>query len=119
MKLLLVCAVLVTVAYAVDDGNLISSDAVVRHDGKFVYHYELHDGTKVQQRGVHKQITPQNGGEAIEGHYEYVGDDGQTYSVSYVADENGFHPVGAHLPTPPPVPESVIRTLKYIEEHPY
>lgn len=35
---------------------------------------------------------------AVEGQYSYIGDDGQTYSVHYTADENGFQPAGQHIP---------------------
>nr|ACO14885.1 Cuticle protein CP14.6 precursor [Caligus clemensi] len=43
------------------------------------------------------------------GGWEYVGDDGRVYSVRFIADENGFRPVGSHLPTPPPLPPALQR----------
>ncbi|KAH8400964.1 hypothetical protein KR009_002187, partial [Drosophila setifemur] len=36
-----------------------------------------------------------------QGSYSYMSPEGPI-SITYIADENGFQPVGAHLPTPPP-----------------
>lgn len=44
----------------------------------------------------------------------FQGSDGQTYSLSYTADENGFQPKADYIPTPPPVPEAIARALAYL-----
>ncbi|XP_039957924.1 endocuticle structural glycoprotein SgAbd-3 [Bactrocera tryoni] len=119
MKLLLVVCLCITSTLAKEEVQLISNEAMVEYDGKFHYHYELGDGSKASQDGVLKKVDAEHDGESIEGKFAFVADDGKEYLVSYIADENGYQPVGAHLPTPPPVPESVLKTLKYLEEHPY
>jgi hypothetical protein len=73
----------------------------LQHDGTFNYNYESGDGSKAEQNGQLRYVG-ENAGEAIQGQFSYEGDDGQTYSIQYTADENGYRPVGAHLPTPPP-----------------
>lgn len=35
---------------------------------------------------------------AVRGTFTYVDETGTSYTVNYVADENGFQPEGAHLP---------------------
>uniref|UniRef100_A0A0A1XDW4 Endocuticle structural glycoprotein SgAbd-3 n=1 Tax=Zeugodacus cucurbitae TaxID=28588 RepID=A0A0A1XDW4_ZEUCU len=85
----------------------------------FTHSYELGDGSKASQDGFLKKVDTEHEGESIEGKFAFVADDGKEYLVTYIADENGYQPQGEHLPTPPPVPESVLKTLKYLEEHPY
>jgi Insect cuticle protein len=68
-------------------------------DGSYSYSYEASNGIKVEEQGTADQV--------VTGSYSYTGPDGQTYTVTYVADANGFQPQGEHLPTPPPIPEAI------------
>ncbi|GBP79352.1 Cuticle protein 3 [Eumeta japonica] len=77
------------------------------NDHGYQFGYETENGIKVQETGVKqgKSVKAQGG-------YSYTGDDGQVYTVTYTADENGFHAQGAHLPTPPPTPEAILKALE-------
>ncbi|KAL1138383.1 hypothetical protein AAG570_008447 [Ranatra chinensis] len=96
---------------------IVSLDNTVNHDGSYRYSYEGGDGTKAEQQGQLKNIG-EDAGEVSSGSYSYVGDDGKTYSVSYTADETGYHPVAEHLPQPPPIPEAILRSLEYLATAP-
>jgi hypothetical protein len=48
---------------------------------------------------------------APKGSYSFTTPDGVVITVNWVADENGFQATGDHLPTPPPMPEHVVRML--------
>lgn len=61
------------------------------------------------ERGFHKAGPGPEGAQQADGSFSYTAPDGQRISVQYVADENGFRPVGAHLPTPPPIPDAILR----------
>jgi len=93
---------------------IVSQSQTIDGTGAFAYKYESGDGTKEEATGTLKDIqvpkVDENGqkigeepgkGISITGSYSFVGDDGQTYEVKYIADENGFQPQGAHLPQAP------------------
>ncbi|XP_063540641.1 cuticle protein 3-like [Cydia strobilella] len=88
------------------EGNaqILRSDAEVNDRG-FHYAFETDNGIQAEESGQEA-----NGIQA-QGSYSYTGDDGQLYQVRYTADANGFQAQGAHLPTPPPVPEAIARAL--------
>ncbi|XP_072943008.1 uncharacterized protein [Epargyreus clarus] len=78
-----------------------------QNDGDtFAYAFEAENGIYAEENGV-----ATNGVEA-QGGYTYTGDDGQIYSIRYTADQNGFVPQGDHLPTPPPIPEEILKALE-------
>ncbi|XP_077301604.1 endocuticle structural glycoprotein SgAbd-2-like [Arctopsyche grandis] len=79
-------------------------------DGNYAFSYETANGIKAEETG-HAQGESQ----AVQGGFAYTGPDGSQYSISYTADENGFRPVGAHIPTPPPIPEEILRALEQNE----
>ncbi|XP_068149015.1 pupal cuticle protein Edg-78E [Drosophila tropicalis] len=83
----------------------------LKEDGSYNYQYQTSNGIAVQESGV--------GGHYATGSSAYYAPDGQLIQSSYVADENGYRPSGAHLPTPPPIPVAILKALEYIRTHPH
>lgn len=65
--------------------------------------YETSDGSSAQAAGQLKNVGTNEEALNVKGTYSFVADDGQTYSIAYTADENGYQPQGAHLPVAPVV----------------
>uniref|UniRef100_A0A336LZR1 CSON006902 protein n=1 Tax=Culicoides sonorensis TaxID=179676 RepID=A0A336LZR1_CULSO len=98
MKFMIVLVALFAVVLAAEDATVLRYDNDnIGVDG-FKFGFETSDGTKHESSGVLNNVGSEAEALAVKGSYSYVGDDGQTYSVSYVADENGFQPIGAHIP---------------------
>ncbi|WP_439952957.1 chitin-binding domain-containing protein [Acinetobacter pittii] len=62
--------------------------------------------------GSVKVISPEETAQVVQGSYSFTLPDGSVVTRTYVADENGFHAEGADIPTPPPIPEAIARSLE-------
>ncbi|XP_052742333.1 uncharacterized protein LOC112048063 [Bicyclus anynana] len=82
-------------------------------DGSFSYEALGADQTHYVQHSRMENMGSDKEEQVVEGSYSYIGDDGRTYTVHYVADSNGFRATGDHLPVPPPVPEIIQRAVQY------
>ncbi|CAG9795959.1 unnamed protein product [Diatraea saccharalis] len=84
------------------------------NDGhNYQYAYETENGNVLLSSGIKAQEQGQTiHGTQAAGEYSYTGDDGQVYTVTYTADENGFRAQGAHLPTPPPIPDAIAKAIE-------
>lgn len=87
-------------------------------NGSYNFGYETGNGIQVQEEGHLNNAGTESVILEAQGSYSYTDPDGQSYQISYIANENGFQPQGAHLPTAPPIPPEIQRALQYIAEHP-
>ncbi|XP_069967642.1 pupal cuticle protein Edg-78E-like [Bactrocera oleae] len=115
-KLLLVATTLFAFAYAAGDpadthATILKYENEVNADGSYNYAYETSNRIQAQESGV--------GSSYAAGSYSYTSPEGQPIQLTYTADENGYQPKGDHLPTPPPIPDYILRALAYIEAHPF
>ncbi|XP_055632931.1 endocuticle structural glycoprotein SgAbd-2-like [Toxorhynchites rutilus septentrionalis] len=76
------------------------------------YRYLTENNIDVAESGRIENPGSENQVLRAQGYYEFTADDGVRYRVDYTADENGFQAAGAHLPTPPPIPEAILRSLQ-------
>ncbi|KAH8266181.1 hypothetical protein KR038_008532 [Drosophila bunnanda] len=97
MKFLIVFVALFALAVAAPNAEILRSDSDVGPES-FKYDWETSDGQAAQAEGQLNNIGSDHESLAVHGSYRFVGDDGVTYEVKYIADENGFQPQGAHLP---------------------
>ncbi|XP_054738896.1 uncharacterized protein LOC129244988 isoform X1 [Anastrepha obliqua] len=88
----------------------------LNYDGSFSYGYASADGTTAQAQGYVKNLGLGEDVEAqvVQGSYSYTSPEGTPITVRYIADENGFRAEGAHIPTPPPIPDAIAKSLQYI-----
>lgn len=115
-------------AVATTPVQIISQNAVVNADGSFNYSFEASNGIKVEESGYLKPAIDVRAGlgedkndengdsQVIQGSFSYTAPDGTPINLKYIADETGFHPEGAHLPTPPPIPGAIQRALNVLPE---
>ncbi|CAH0724189.1 unnamed protein product, partial [Brenthis ino] len=87
------------------NARILSYDSDLKDDS-YRFSYETENGIKAQEEG--REV---NGIEA-QGGFQYTGDDGQIYSITYSSGQEGFQAQGAHLPTPPPIPEAILKALE-------
>uniref|UniRef100_A0A182JDK8 Uncharacterized protein n=1 Tax=Anopheles atroparvus TaxID=41427 RepID=A0A182JDK8_ANOAO len=89
----------------------------VSYDGSYSYAYTTGDGQQQQAQGYLKNAGLKDlEAQSVQGSYSYTSPEGQLITVTYIADENGFRAEGAHLPTPPPIPEAIQKSLALIAQ---
>lgn len=107
MKFIVAFALLIVAVAAAPPGAKVNTDDIkivsrsFSNDGNvYKFGFEQSDGQKRDEAGEVKLIGKESG-IVMRGSYSFVGEDGQTYTVTYIADENGFQPTGAHIPAVP------------------
>ena len=82
--------------------QILSQQFDLRDDQSYDASFETENGISASESGKPVAGYGDESSYEVQGQYSYTGDDGVTYTVTYVADANGFQPQAAHLPTPVP-----------------
>ncbi|KAH8355355.1 hypothetical protein KR093_011537, partial [Drosophila rubida] len=91
------------------DSDVILRSEDVRPDG-FDAKLEIANGINEQRSG------DEHGN--IKGSFSFISPEGEHVQITYVADENGFQPSGDVLPTPPPIPDQILKAIEWNAAHP-
>ncbi|KAJ6633499.1 Endocuticle structural protein SgAbd-6 [Pseudolycoriella hygida] len=66
--------------------------------GGYNFAYETSDGVSRSEQGEIKNAGTESEAIVITGTITWVAPDGQTFTIKFIADENGFQPQGDHIP---------------------
>jgi len=94
--------------------HILKYDNINHGDGTYSYNYETSNGIAAEENGYLRGRGSDNEIQTVQGSYQYYSPEGQLIRVVYIADENGFQPSGEHLPTPPPIPPAIQKSLDII-----
>ncbi|XP_045472415.1 endocuticle structural glycoprotein SgAbd-8-like [Harmonia axyridis] len=79
----------------------------------YQFSYETANGIHAEESGYIKNKGDEKHEVVVQqGTITYHDEHGKPISLTYIADEKGFRPQGAHLPTPPPIPEAILKSLE-------
>lgn len=83
----------------------------------YFYSYETGNNIIAEESGYIKNLGVKDQEALVQqGSFSYTAPDGTIINTSYTADESGFRVEGSHIPTPPPVPEEIRKSLETIYE---
>ncbi|XP_066253475.1 cuticle protein CP14.6-like [Euwallacea similis] len=105
MKMLVLFFALFAVALAAPQSNPDAQAQVLKYDSDnagidgYNFNFETSNGISQQEQGTLQNAGSENEIMQVRGSYSFTGADGVVYTVTYIADENGFQPQGAHLPS--------------------
>ncbi|XP_055844481.1 endocuticle structural protein SgAbd-6 [Episyrphus balteatus] len=103
MKLILVLVAVCAIASAAPADDSKNAEIIsyenenIGIDG-YKFSYETSDGTKRSEEATLKNVGTENEAISVRGTISWIGADGVTYTINFLADENGFQPEGDHLP---------------------
>ncbi|KAF0304616.1 Larval cuticle protein LCP-22 [Amphibalanus amphitrite] len=80
-----------------EDAGILRMESSMNDDGSFQYGFETTDPIQQDVAGQPKQIGEEIG-IVMQGSYSFQTPEGQTITVNWVADENGFQPQGDAIP---------------------
>ncbi|XP_075163468.1 larval cuticle protein 65Ab1-like [Haematobia irritans] len=100
MKSVIIFAALFAVVLAAPrpDAEILKNDSEVGPES-FNFNVATSDGFSHKADGNLKDAGSDHEAIVVHGSYSWTDEKtGETFTVNYVADENGFQPTGAHLP---------------------
>ncbi|XP_037798706.1 cuticle protein AM1159-like [Penaeus monodon] len=92
--------------------EVLVDERVDNGDGTFQYNFQTSNDIAAQRTGSVGSAGQSN----HQGVYRFLTPEGETVEVSYTADENGFQPQSAFLPTEHPIPAHVYELLAIAEQ---
>merc|ERR1711973_192452 len=92
--------------------NVLRDDSVAPVGADFRTDFELDNGVSWQEEGR----AGVEGQANHAGQFTFTAPNGETFTLNFVADENGFQPTGPHVPTPPPMPAHALRQIEIAAE---
>jgi hypothetical protein len=87
------------------DAKIVDQVFAVDPDGVYGFNFETSNGIMTGEKG--------RGGDDKAGSIQYTDNENNSYHLTYTANENGYQPVGDHIPR---TPDSVLRTLYIIRD---
>ncbi|KAJ8704787.1 hypothetical protein PYW08_012107 [Mythimna loreyi] len=98
--------------------QILKQELDVGVEGQYQWAYETDNGISASESGSLKNAGSENAAEVAQGAASWTSPEGELVQIQYIADENGYQPQGSHIPTPPPIPEAILRALQWIKDHP-
>lgn len=97
---------------------ILRQESEVNPDGSYQYAFETGNGIVAEEKGQLKNIGAEEPALEVQGQFQYPSEEGGNIQLTYIANENGYQPQGAHLPTSPPIPEAIQKALAYLATAP-